>query len=319
MDRLLASGSTGPDVASVQQQLNASPPTRFPPLAVDGIFGPLTLARVREFQQNNGLKVDGIVGPLTRAALQRRRGSDIPARTGVNCGNSVVGNSPRVTQQRESFRTQFAQVGATSAAGLPGAPVFAALPSLPTLRRLTSAQEATARSVFGASLDLTNVFISDKTGAGNLPFTVAIPGFFFTPTKQIMNLGTFSPSRDLLIHELTHVWQSQHHPDPTAFMSNSVAGQAMAVAANELAAQTDATVRVNSDFPVHFPFSTYAYVPGNPFGTYGAEQIANSVEHGETPIVSHVSSVPAGAVDGDNKTSLFTTRIGDRRASGIVF
>jgi peptidoglycan hydrolase-like protein with peptidoglycan-binding domain len=36
---------------------------------VDGAFGPLTEAAVKEFQQGAGLTVDGIVGPLTWAAL----------------------------------------------------------------------------------------------------------------------------------------------------------------------------------------------------------------------------------------------------------
>ena len=135
------------------------------------------------------------------------------------------------------------------------------------------------------------MFISDKTGINNLPFTVGVPAIPFFPAKQIMNLGTFTPARKLLIHELTHVWQSQHHPDVTAFMSNSVDGQALAVAANEAAALLAPATRGHDDFPIHFPFSTYAYVPGKPFGEYGAEQIANSVEHGETPIVSHVAGV----------------------------
>lgn len=38
-------------------------------LAVDGIFGPVTDAAVRDFQQRNGLAVDGIVGPHTWSAL----------------------------------------------------------------------------------------------------------------------------------------------------------------------------------------------------------------------------------------------------------
>ena len=39
------------------------------PLQVDGIFGPLTHARVIEFQKSNELQADGIVGPDTRRRL----------------------------------------------------------------------------------------------------------------------------------------------------------------------------------------------------------------------------------------------------------
>jgi peptidoglycan hydrolase-like protein with peptidoglycan-binding domain len=46
-------------------------------LGVDGIFGPETDGRVRQFQQSNGLVVDGIVGPKTWSKLivQIQRGS----------------------------------------------------------------------------------------------------------------------------------------------------------------------------------------------------------------------------------------------------
>jgi hypothetical protein len=68
MAQLLSIGSQGKDVRAVQDALNYHV-RRGAPLMVDGIFGPLTDARVREFQRSNSLKVDGIVGPNTRGKL----------------------------------------------------------------------------------------------------------------------------------------------------------------------------------------------------------------------------------------------------------
>jgi hypothetical protein len=67
--RLLRIGMTGPDVKTLQQDLNrvmTGPPG---PLVDDGKFGPLTDGRVRAFQRAAYLTPDGIVGPQTRAAL----------------------------------------------------------------------------------------------------------------------------------------------------------------------------------------------------------------------------------------------------------
>jgi GH25 family lysozyme M1 (1,4-beta-N-acetylmuramidase) len=41
-----------------------------PPLAEDGVVGPMTWAAVETFQKNAGLRIDGIAGPNTIAALQ---------------------------------------------------------------------------------------------------------------------------------------------------------------------------------------------------------------------------------------------------------
>ncbi|MFF7972490.1 peptidoglycan-binding protein [Streptomyces sp. NPDC007905] len=59
----LQQGSHGPAVRKLQRLLN----DHFPDLqlVVDGRFGPVTDARVREFQQRVAIAVDGIVGPQT--------------------------------------------------------------------------------------------------------------------------------------------------------------------------------------------------------------------------------------------------------------
>lgn len=67
----LSQGMHGKGIDIVQNALNNSQPTRLAPLTVDGVFGPMTDARVREFQANQQppLTDDGIVGPKTKAAL----------------------------------------------------------------------------------------------------------------------------------------------------------------------------------------------------------------------------------------------------------
>lgn len=63
----LARGSRGPEVMELQRQLNAAGAN--PPLEVDGKFGPLTDAAVRNFQTQSGIKIDGIYGPESRGAM----------------------------------------------------------------------------------------------------------------------------------------------------------------------------------------------------------------------------------------------------------
>ncbi len=64
----LAFGAAGPEVRQIQEFFNLLPTARAR-LNPDGRFGPLTQARVKEFQRANRLADDGIVGDLTMAAI----------------------------------------------------------------------------------------------------------------------------------------------------------------------------------------------------------------------------------------------------------
>lgn len=64
--RTLKHGSDGDDVALLQRFLGVRPD--------DGVFGPVTEAAVRKYQQMRGLEVDGIAGPLTLAPIMRAVG-----------------------------------------------------------------------------------------------------------------------------------------------------------------------------------------------------------------------------------------------------
>ena len=61
----LRRGSSGGDVSAMQNLLNGHGAG----LAVDGKFGPLTRAAVKNYQRANGLKVDGICGQQTWGSL----------------------------------------------------------------------------------------------------------------------------------------------------------------------------------------------------------------------------------------------------------
>jgi hypothetical protein len=59
----------GNDVLELQALLNYHLSGSPPPLATDGVFGALTDARVRDFQETNAIQIDGVVGPETRSVL----------------------------------------------------------------------------------------------------------------------------------------------------------------------------------------------------------------------------------------------------------
>jgi hypothetical protein len=66
---MIRRGSTGEVVRVLQSTLKRVYPSYAGHLGVDGNFGPLTEAAVKEFQRRSNLTADGIVGPRTWAAL----------------------------------------------------------------------------------------------------------------------------------------------------------------------------------------------------------------------------------------------------------
>jgi hypothetical protein len=302
MPKMLKMGAVGADVMVLQGAINLSPSVLPPLLATDGIFGAKTLAGVMAFQRANNLVVDGIAGPLTWEKLLAGRRPAKPASPICGCCEA---NHPdpllrealtSFLKNNQNMRQAFSAPQAGSASiGLPS------LPSVPKLRRLTTAEQTLISGSYGTSIDFSTVMLSDKTGLGGRAFVVAVPSpFGIGAAQQVVNIGP-SFTTHTLIHEMGHVWQSQHHASPTQYMVNAVASQAAAEAAN-------LAMKVST-------YSAYGYVPGRPFSEYGAEQLAQQVANGETPIVAHVKSIAKGAIDPD--LSLKLPRFEDTAASGV--
>ena len=66
VDALSKYGSRGSEVTTIQEKLKR---WGYYTGNVDGIYGSLTVAAVKKFQQKNGLTVDGIAGPKTLQAM----------------------------------------------------------------------------------------------------------------------------------------------------------------------------------------------------------------------------------------------------------
>jgi hypothetical protein len=319
MPATLTIGSSGPDVKTLQTRLNFHPPTSLALLVVDGLFGPKTLARVKEFQTNNALATDGIAGPKTWAKLPPFDSSTTAPMTGCDCATCDPKNADfaglaaaHFVANRKAPPRAFALRGPARAMR-----TFSAAPSAGPIRRLDEVQIGKAKKVFGDSIDFSSVFITDRAGLGNRPFTMA-----FKDTNeivQIINFGTFAPNDDTLIHELAHVWQSQHHSDKFRFMVNAVDCQAGAVVVNSAEVFSDPDVLLHKDHPVQFPRSAYAYTPGLDLDQYAAEQMANAIEHEEKLVVDHAKSITLNAVDSKNVSALTKVQFADRRIPGVKF
>ncbi|WP_079474748.1 C40 family peptidase [Marinococcus halophilus] len=84
----LRRGDRGSEVTSLQSTLKSK---GFYNSSVDGVFGPVTDAAVKDFQRAAGIGVDGVVGPVTRKALS----SNVTASSG-NSSSSSSSNSSAV-------------------------------------------------------------------------------------------------------------------------------------------------------------------------------------------------------------------------------
>ena len=134
------------------------------------------------------------------------------------------------------------------------------------MRALTSAEMRLARSVFRETIPYSRVVITDITGAGGAPFTLAAPlGDTWVYALNIGERGYRNAAerrfQRVFIHEMTHVWQGHHGSRPYSFMINSVLHQGLWLA-------------VTGDRG-----RAYDYTPGQAWSTYNVEQQAEIVEH----------------------------------------
>lgn len=126
-------------------------------------------------------------------------------------------------------------------------------------RPLKQAEIDEARKVFLGTVKYGVVFIADKLGLNDRPFTLlhkkALSRDEFTLYlgKSIYD-GDASPDWATFIHEMTHVWQGQNHWISSGYMINSVISQAI-----------DGN-------------TAYDYTPGQMWGDYNVEQQAHLVE-----------------------------------------
>ena len=330
----IRSGGTGAEVRALQAQLNLALP-KSSPLVIDGIFGPLTANRVRDFQKSQGLSADAVVGPKTWTMLAKARGASRALPERVVCDNGNPNHKGKSNAIAAGLQ-QFAQAGGGNRSGTSlafgdagprsvGAPASMTIAGMTLIPLIGSSHEAPARAVYAGSLQYDRIFFTSQQGLEGRAFTIAVPCPPFVVASlpfggfiQVLNLGT-TPDADTVIHELGHAWQSQHASSATAYIANCLACQGAVVAANKLISELDPSVKTNTRWPVNFPMSAYAYRPGANFKTYGCEQIAEQIENNETSIRSHVTAQTAGARDSDNEkcTEVTNIRMEDRRAAGV--
>jgi len=117
-------------------------------------------------------------------------------------------------------------------------------------RYLNDKEKAVARTVFGNTLPYDYIHLSSGVGAGNRPFTIPSPVQW---GHYIIYCGP-TPTWELLIHEMTHVWQGYSSELAWGYTLNSLFSQMVCKDA-------------------------YAYKLGDDWRLYNVEQQASIVEH----------------------------------------
>ena len=128
---------------------------------------------------------------------------------------------------------------------------------LPQIRQLTSAEISLINSVFGRTVNTSQVRVTDTVGASGRPWTTNSPPLYTINVGGVYSSLASSAPR-LLIHEIAHVWQGQHG---VPFMSNSAVHQTLSAIAN------------GGDVG-----GAYSFRPGTQWSTYNVEQQASIIE-----------------------------------------
>jgi peptidoglycan hydrolase-like protein with peptidoglycan-binding domain len=92
-------GATPQQIATAQKALAAVGCYTGP---IDGVYGPVTDAAIRSFQQAKGLTVDGVVGPQTLAALQEAQAAGEKVCTATTTSSAPASTSTTATSAPSS-------------------------------------------------------------------------------------------------------------------------------------------------------------------------------------------------------------------------
>lgn len=147
---------------------------------------------------------------------------------------------------------------------------FAEKEILPQVRSLTSAERAIINSVFGNSVNASQVRVTDTVGSSGRPWTTNSPPLYTINVGDAYS-SLSSTYKALLVHEMAHVWQGQNG---VPFMSNSTYHQTLSAIAN------------GGDVG-----QAYEYVAGKQWSKYNVEQQASLVEDWYTTGMSKTSKL----------------------------